>query len=1479
MFFYFIPNNLFTILTAFLMPIIFYTAQKPIIIAAIASLVVLFPGLIHAQTVLWAEDFSGPNQGWSQNFIDCDGSPGSFAGVQNGRFEIVDMEGGPCCAFGGANGNEWITDSIDVSAFCEKNVSITYGFTGMLECEAGGPFFTCQNNGNIDNGHDQMVFEYSLDGGPWVQFAYVCGEQTGTAAVNNLGGRILRLRIRAANKAAVEMYWFDDVRVTGNVPAPTVLFSQNPYFGCSEAPIDIFFGASSPGASIVWTNNNVNTGIPAAGTGNINTTANLVTMLETSILAVHAEENGCIGPDSLLSVLIFPIPSVTNPGTLVFCGGQAVDFEFNGSSNAQFIWTNSNPNIGLSDSGTGNLTFTATTKPFVQTATVLVVPASFTCLGQPESFTVQINPRPDMAIPPNISVCSGSTVNQSFIGLPGTVYTWTNNNPAIGLAATGQGNLSFVSALLDSTQVATIVVTPELNGCTAPPRTFTITVGAEARIDQIADVNACGGALVNIPFTGNGNLNVNWTNSNPNIGLPAAGMGNLLFTTPVVVNTELGLITATATLNGCGGPPMFFALAVNPSPTANISGNSVVCSGESTTLSAGGGVAYQWQGGPGTAQYTVSPLITTTYLVTVTGGNACTDTASVTVTANPVDVVTLQQGSCLPADTGVLVQVLQNQFGCDSTVTTVTVLYPTDTVFVNSVTCNPGGAGTFTKMLQNRFGCDSTVVETVVFDPLDVDSTLIQQYTCDANLAGINQVLLIGADNCDSLVITTVTFIPADTTNLSALTCDPNSAGVTNNLLINQYGCDSLVISTVVLAPTDTTTINTATCDTSAVGVFTVVLQNAFGCDSTVVTVVQFDPNLIDTTVIQLSSCDPGEVGTQQQLLSGVDGCDSLVLTVTALLPTDTTYLSETTCDTLATGTFVDVLTNQYTCDSVLITTVVYDPGLIDTTIVALSSCDPGLVGLTQQVFNGVDGCDSVVITQTSLLPTDTTYLSETTCNPALAGIFSTVLNNQYLCDSLIVNTVTYDPDLLDITVQTLNTCNLNEVGTLTELLTGSDGCDSVSVTVTVLNPLGCAISASLLEGSTLCVGGQDGTALITVLAGLAPFEYNWSDQAGNTGAGFIDQLGIPVLLTGLAGGSFSVTITSSDGSQTSVVNGVIDEPDSIAVAVVLDTDYAGFGVSCFGGSDGAAHASAMGGATPYTYNWTSIITGAVQTSLTAGSYAVTVTDANGCTAQSDSLVLTAPAALGLAWRLSEPGCGDTLFNVLLDASGGLAPYVFFQGGQPVGDLLSGLPVNEYLVSVQDSLGCTLDTTINVQAPVSPWIILPGDTLVRLGDTIAIGAQTNVTAWQSLTWTPLPDPDCPQCLLQTWAPANTSTYRVEVVDTFGCRAEAQIEISVAKLKEIYVPNVFTPDEDGVEDLFVIHAGKSVALLLDMSVYNRWGNLVYHWDEPIEPDFWPGWDGRIEGETGQSGVYVYVLRARRTDGREIEQTGDVTIVYR
>jgi hypothetical protein len=178
--------------------------------------VVLFWGWSAAstlsQTTIWQENFSGTNQGWSQNFTDCDGAVGSFAGVRNGRFEVQDMEGAPCCGTAGANGNIWLSNPIARSG---KNVSfsINYGFSGVLECSAGGPYFSCTGNNTIDNGHDQIVFEYRIDNGSWIQAGYACGGVSGTVALSCLKGNTLELRIQAACKGATEIYWFDDVIV------------------------------------------------------------------------------------------------------------------------------------------------------------------------------------------------------------------------------------------------------------------------------------------------------------------------------------------------------------------------------------------------------------------------------------------------------------------------------------------------------------------------------------------------------------------------------------------------------------------------------------------------------------------------------------------------------------------------------------------------------------------------------------------------------------------------------------------------------------------------------------------------------------------------------------------------------------------------------------------------------------------------------------------------------------------------------------------------------------------------------------------------------------------------------------------------------------------------------------------------------------------------------------------------------------------
>ncbi|MBK7939285.1 MAG: hypothetical protein IPJ82_20365 [Lewinellaceae bacterium] len=243
--------------------------------------------------IIWQENFSGPNQGWTQNFTDCD-APG-FAGVQNNRFEVTDMEGAPCCPTGGGNDNEWVTNDIAINNYCSVSISVDYGSIGVFECVAGGPYYGCSGNVSIDNGHDQMVFEYSLNGGPFIQFFYVCGGTAGIASINGLSGNTIRVRISAANKAVAETYWFDNVTVTG-VATPTVN-QPNDVTVCAgqNAPV-VFTGTGTPAPTFSWTNNSTAVGLAASGNGNltISPPANLAAQ-QMATVTVTPTSAGCTG--------------------------------------------------------------------------------------------------------------------------------------------------------------------------------------------------------------------------------------------------------------------------------------------------------------------------------------------------------------------------------------------------------------------------------------------------------------------------------------------------------------------------------------------------------------------------------------------------------------------------------------------------------------------------------------------------------------------------------------------------------------------------------------------------------------------------------------------------------------------------------------------------------------------------------------------------------------------------------------------------------------------------------------------------------------------------------------------------------------------------------------------------------------------------------------------------------------------------------
>jgi hypothetical protein len=252
------------------------------------------------------------------------------------------------------------------------------------------------------------------------------------------------------------------------------------------------------------------------------------------------------------------------------------------------------------------------------------------CDGQPVSVVVTVNPIPNVVDPADQIVCNGTTITAiNFTGsVPGTVYSWTNSNPSIGLVSAGSGNIASFNAVNIGTSpvVATITVTPSFTNAgqtyTGTAQSFTITVNPSANVDPVPDASYSNGtttpALVfTSPVTG---TTFSWTNSNNAIGLGASGTGSLPSFTATNTGTSpiSAIITVTASANGCVGPARTFTITVNPLPVPTITpSENPVCFGSS-------GVVYTTEAG-----MTNYVWVVTGGLVTG-GGNSTANTVTVT---------------------------------------------------------------------------------------------------------------------------------------------------------------------------------------------------------------------------------------------------------------------------------------------------------------------------------------------------------------------------------------------------------------------------------------------------------------------------------------------------------------------------------------------------------------------------------------------------------------------------------------------------------------------------------------------------------------------------------------------------------------------------------------------------------------------------------------------------------------------------------
>jgi len=288
---------------------------------------------------------------------------------------------------------------------------------------------------------------------------------------------------------------------------------------------------------------------------------------------------------------------------------------------------------------------------------------------------------------------------------------------------------------------------------------------------------------------------------------------------------------------------------------------------------------------------------------------------------------------------------------------------------------------------------------------------------------------------------------------------------------------------------------------------------------------------------------------------------------------------------------------------------------------------------------------------------------------------------------------------------------------------------------------------------------------------------------------------------------------------------------------------------------------------------------GAQVSVMAIGLYTVTVTSLdNGCSSAVSYLVERSGSGITDADLSTIPAdCLTGLGSVRITAvTGGTAPYSYqLMSAISAEGLFTDLEAADYEMVIIDAAGCSYRESFTIDP--SEQIMVDGITRLALdaGESQILEYTTTAPA-TTVAWTP-PLAGCDSCLMIPVTSADAGMYRLLVSSSLGCTDLLDLTITVNE-PDIFIPNVFSPvNQDGVNDIFSVLAGDLTGSY-SMSIYDRWGSMVYHIDQAELNDPTTGWNGLIKGQLAMSGVYVYVARIDIDGSPPRILSGDVTLIY-
>ncbi|RWU06135.1 MBG domain-containing protein [Pedobacter chitinilyticus] len=1078
---------------------------------------------------------------------------------------------------------------------------------------------------------------------------------------------------------------------TSNITASTAKNDALCYGGTGSAAVSPSGGIG--GYTYSWS--------PSGGTGSIATglTAGTYTVTITDAIGCQITKTITINqPASALSAA---------------SGGGFTTVSCNGGSNgtATVAPTGGTPPYTYSWAPSGGTNATATGLSVgVYTVTVTdnnncQVTRNFT-ITQPTALSTSSTSQTNIA-------CNGGATGSASVtptgGTPGYTYSWA---PAGGTAATATG-------LTAGTYTVTIT---DANACTIT-RTFTIT--------QPTALNTTGGSKTDVSCNGgsNGTATVAPTGGTPPYTYSWAPSGG---TAATATGLSVGTYTVTVTdANACVNTKSFTITQPTALNTTAGSKTDVSCNGGSNgtaTVTPTGGTApytYSWAPSGGT-NATATGLSVGVYTVTVTDAKGCTGNKSFTITQPTA--LSLASGS-------------KTDVSCNGGSNGVATVAPTGGTPGYTYSWSPSGgtaatatglsAGSYTVTVTDANACQVTRSFTIgqPASALSTSATSQTNIACNGGATGSASVTATGGTPGYTYSWAPAGGTAATATGLTAGTytvtiTDANACSITRTFNITEppalvvnpvsqtnIACNGGATGSAMVAATGGTGPYTyswapsggtaATATGLVAGTYTVTVTDANSCSKTQTFTITQPPALVVTAGTQNNvSCNGGANGTAQVIATG--GTPAYTY---SWAPSGGTNATATG---LAAGTYTVTVTDANACTKTQTFTITQPSALVVSPVAQTNiACNGGATGsATVAATGGTPGYTY------SWAPSGGTAATAT---GLVAGTYTVTVTDANACTKTQTFTITQPPAFAITTSQTNIACNGSATGAATVNVTGATGpytyswapsggtaatatglvAGTYTVTITDANactttrtftitqPPALATTAGTVNNVS-CNGGANGTAQVITTGGTGPYTYSWAPSGGTAATA-----------TGLASGTYTVTVTDANLCSTTR-SFTITQPSALVANAGGQTN-----VSCNGGANGSATVSVTGGTGTYTYSWApSGGTAATASGLLAGTYTVTIKDANNCQT-TQSFTITQPTAITATQSQTNVLCnGSATGSASVTVSGGTGAYTYLwspSGGTAA--TASGLTVGNYSVLITDANGCTITKNFTITQP------------------------------------------------------------------------------------------------------------------------------------------------------------------------------------